>query len=180
MPGVCFPQNREAFLQACRYVDVFSPNHLELPALFETSSSKDFQSSQLEAYSSEFCKSTGTDGHGIVVVRSGEHGSLTTQAASKHVWLPPYYQSGAAEVVDPAGGGNTYLGGFIAGWIASKDAVKASAYGNVAANFAIEQIGLPSYQMRGDEEIWNVVRVMERLAKYKARLESLEPIDRFT
>ncbi|KAI4638540.1 hypothetical protein J4E93_010095 [Alternaria ventricosa] len=90
----------------------------------------------------------------------------------KSVWLPPYYEPSAVKVIDPTGGGNTYLGGFIAGWKASGDIHEASMYGNVAASFAIEQIGLPSCEVSDGEEIWNGTRVMERLAEYRARLSS--------
>jgi sugar/nucleoside kinase (ribokinase family) len=133
---------------------------------------KGFRPDQLEAYALEFCKVIGMSGDGIVVVRSGEHGSLTTQNAARSVWLPPYYDAKAVKIVDPTGGGNTYLGGFAEGWKASKDIVEASVYGNVAASFALEQIGLPYCQMSDDEETWNGVRVMERLSEYKARLKS--------
>jgi sugar/nucleoside kinase (ribokinase family) len=117
-PASCTRQNRHAYLQACRHVDVFSPNHLEISALFEDTSPKGFQPDQLEAYALEFCKGTGVSGNGIVVVRCGEYGSLTTRnaATAKQVWVPSYYEAGAAEVVDATGGGNTYLGGFLQGW----------------------------------------------------------------
>jgi sugar/nucleoside kinase (ribokinase family) len=81
-PASCTRQNRHAYLQACRHVDVFSPNHLEISALFEDTSPKGFQPDQLEAYALEFCKGTGVSGNGIVVVRCGEYGSLTTRNAA--------------------------------------------------------------------------------------------------
>ena len=94
------------------------------------------------------------------------------------MWLTPYYQSQAAEVIDPTGGGNTYLGGFIIGWKVLKDIVEASLYRNVAASFAIRQLGLPSCPMRHGEEIWNGVGVIKRLSEYKARLELQKLIDK--
>ena len=180
LPAACTTQNRRSFLQACRLVDVFSPNHLEMSALFEDSPSKGFQPEQLEAYTLEFCKATGMSGNGIVVVRAGEHGSLTTQNKAKTMWLPPYYESSSNKVVDPTGGGNTYLGGFIAGWKATGDIAEASMYGNVAASFAIEQIGLPSCQRVDGEETWNGARVMERLSQYKARLMPSKQSEKYT
>ena len=171
-PASCTTQNRPSFLKACRLVDVFSPNHLEMSAMFEDSPSRGFQPDRLETYALEFSKATGPHGSGIVIVRAGEHGSLTTQNAAKNVWLPPYYQSSATKVVDPTGGGNTYLGGFIEGWKASRDITEASMYGNVAASFAIEQIGLPSCEAGDGEETWNGVRVMQRLSEYKEQLSS--------
>lgn len=169
-PAACTTQNRPSFLKACRLVDVFSPNHLEMSTMLEDSPCEGFQPGRLETYALEFSKAIGPSGSGIVIVRAGEHGSLTTQHAAKSVWLPPYYEPSAVKVIDPTGGGNTYLGGFIAGWKASGDIHEASMYGNVAASFAIEQIGLPSCEVSDGEEIWNGTRVMERLAEYRARL----------
>jgi len=159
-------------MEACRLVDVFSPNHLEMSAMFENSPSESFQPGRLETFALEFSKAIGPSGNGIVIVRAGEHGSLTTQHAAKSIWLPPYYESLVTKVVDPTGGGNTYLGGFIAGWKASGDITEASMYGNVAASFAIEQIGLPSCEVSDGEEMWNGTRVMERLSQYRERLSS--------
>lgn len=141
-----------------------------MTAMFENSPSEAFQPDRLKTYALEFSKATGPDGSGIVIVRAGEHGSLTTQNSDKSVWLPPYYESSVAKVVDPTGGGNTCLGGFIAGWKASGDIAEASIYGNVAASFAIEQIGLLSCELSDGEERWNGARVMEHLAEYRARL----------
>ncbi|KAF1842052.1 Ribokinase-like protein [Cucurbitaria berberidis CBS 394.84] len=171
LPAACITRNRDAFLQACKLVDVFSPNHLEMSALFEDPPLKMLQPDQLEAYALEFSRATGMSGNGIVIIRAGEHGSLATQNAAKKVWLPPYYQDGATKVVDPTGAGNTFLGGFIEGWKRSQDIAEASAFGNVAASFALEQIGLPSCQMRGGKELWNGVQVMDRLTEYKALLK---------
>ena len=171
-PAACTVQNRPSFLEACRLVDVFSPNHLEMSAMFENSPSESFQPDRLETFALEFSKAIGPSGNGIVIVRAGEHGSLTTQHAAKNVWLPPYYESSAVKVVDPTGGGNTYLGGFIAGWKTSGDITEASMYGNVAASFAIEQIGLPSCEVNDGEEMWNGTRVMARLSEYRERLSS--------
>lgn len=86
-PGSYIPLNLDAFLQACRHVDVFSPNHLELSALFNSPRPRAFKRSQLEVYDPEF---TDPGGAAIVVVRCGEHGSLTTQTtecATEHISL---------------------------------------------------------------------------------------------
>ncbi|KAH7380178.1 putative PfkB family kinase [Pyrenochaeta sp. MPI-SDFR-AT-0127] len=171
LPVSCTMQNKQNFQQACRLVHVFSPNHFEMAAIFEETAPKTFQPEKLEAYAQEFSRDTGTTGNGIVIIRAGEHGSLTTQPLGREVWLPPYYQKGASNVVDPTGARNAFLGGFIHGWKASQDVEEASIYASVAASFALEQIGLPSCQTDGDGETWNGVQVMERLAEYKALLK---------
>ena len=95
-----------------------------MSTLFEVSPSRDLHSDQLKTYASELCKTIGTSSNVIFVIISGEHGSLTTESSAKHVWLPPYPQLGASEVIQPTGGGNTYLEGFISGWNASIDVVE--------------------------------------------------------
>lgn len=79
-------------------------------------------------------------------------------------------QAGTAEVVDATGGGNIYPGGFLQGWKASGDVFEASVYGYVAASFAVEQIGLPAWELSGGEETWNGVRVIRRLDEYREKL----------
>ncbi|OAL54988.1 Ribokinase-like protein [Pyrenochaeta sp. DS3sAY3a] len=122
-PAACLTGNRQAFLESCKLVDVFSPNHLEMSALFEDAPSETFQPDQLEAYAQEFSRATGTSCCGIPV------------------WLPPYYQENSTTVIDPTGAGNTFLGGFIDGWKISQDITEASAYGNIAASFATSRLG---------------------------------------
>lgn len=141
-----------------------------MSALFGETPPATFQPDQLEAYAEEFSSTTGPSGNGIVIIRAGEHGSLTSRTGVKPVWLPSFYKKGSYQIVDPTGAGNTFLGGFIAGWNRSKDITESSLYGNVAASFALEQIGLPVPQISGNRELWNKVDVQERLTEYKLRL----------
>ncbi|KAJ4361471.1 hypothetical protein N0V85_009405, partial [Neurospora sp. IMI 360204] len=53
-------------------------------------------------------------------------------------WLPAYHTD-AAKVVDPTGGGNTFLGGLAVALARGKSIEEACAWGSVAASFAIEQ-----------------------------------------
>lgn len=52
----------------------------------------------------------------------------------------------------------------------------SAAYGNVAASFAVEQIGLPKFETQDFVETWNGVNVQERLEEYDARLKRLEKL----
>jgi EAL domain-containing protein (putative c-di-GMP-specific phosphodiesterase class I) len=70
-PASCTRQNRYAYLRTCRHVNVFSPNNLEISALFEDISPKGFQSDQLEAHALDICKRTGMSVNGVVVVSCG-------------------------------------------------------------------------------------------------------------
>jgi hypothetical protein len=81
-------------------------------------------------------------------------------------WLPAYFNSeeGKERVVDPTGGGNTFLGGLAIGLARGKEVLNAAAWGSVAASFAIEQVGMPSLGVGEDgKETWNGARVEERL-----------------
>ncbi|KAF2832401.1 putative PfkB family kinase [Ophiobolus disseminans] len=170
-PAACTIKDRPLFLEACSFVDVFSPNHLEISAMFEEQKPETFRPEALEKYALEISRVTGANQDGVVIVRAGEHGSLTIQGMSTKVWLPPFYLDGSKEVVDPTGAGNAFLGGYTAGWLKEGDMKEASIYGAVAASFAVEQIGLPT--LHPDElELWNGVRVQDRLALYKARVDT--------
>ncbi len=64
------------------------------------------------------------------------------------VWLPAYHSNKGdteGQVIDPTGGGNTFLGGMGVALARGKGIEEACAWGTVAASFAIEQIGVPSW-----------------------------------
>jgi sugar/nucleoside kinase (ribokinase family) len=174
-PLSCKPENLQACLEAAALVDVFSPNHLELVALFgefETASND----SQIEILALKFLASgVGPTGKGAVVIRAGENGCLVQSRNIGLNWLPPFYIAGMGEettmkVVDPTGAGNAFLGGFSVGYLrAQGDLVEATCYGSVAASFALEQVGMPQKSGEGDEELWNGASVLGRLREYKAR-----------
>ncbi|KAI5866788.1 Ribokinase-like protein [Durotheca rogersii] len=85
-------------------------------------------------------------------------------------WVPAYHTD-AAKVVDPTGGGNTFLGGLGVALARGKGLEEAAAWGTIAASFAIEQVGTPT--LARDEkgrEMWNGVSVDERFEEFKTRL----------
>ncbi|KAI1079217.1 Ribokinase-like protein [Whalleya microplaca] len=87
-------------------------------------------------------------------------------------WIPAYHGD-ASRVVDPTGGGNTFLGGLAVALARGKSLEEAAAWGSVAASFAIEQVGVPVLGReeggRG-RETWNGVVVEERFEEFKTRL----------
>ncbi|KAJ6110864.1 hypothetical protein N7486_003099 [Penicillium sp. IBT 16267x] len=174
-PLACSPDNLQGCLEAARYVDVLSPNHLELAKLFSQAPEAAFSKSRVEELASKLLGSgVGPDGTGVVVVRAGEHGCLVQSRDVPPRWLPPFYGSGFLEerkfpVVDPTGAGNAFLGGYGVGYIQTGDAVQAACYGSVAASFALEQIGMPEKVDQGDTEVWNGVSVRARLREYMSR-----------
>lgn len=90
--------------------------------------------------------------------------------AGTEQWIPAVHQD-RAKVVDPTGGGNTFLGGLAVALARGKSVEDAAVWGSVAASFAIEQVGVPMLQRdENGEETWNGVRVKDRLAEFQARL----------
>ncbi|KAK4230071.1 Ribokinase-like protein [Podospora fimiseda] len=86
-------------------------------------------------------------------------------------WIPSYYSGveGKEKVVDPTGGGNTFLGGLSVALARGKSIEEACCWGNVAASFAIEQVGMPLLG-EGGEETWNGEVVEERLKRFLGRV----------
>ena len=177
VPDLCIPAEHERTLEALTYVDVISPNLEEFCSLFginvdpcEESGRQMLQQKCTELVEGSFgC---------AVVVRLGKHGCLIVQQ-SKTLIVPAYHRSQQDHnrVVDPTGGGNAFLGGFAVGYLHSPNNARdarleeAVLYGNVAASFAIEQVGAPILEnVSGHGETWNGEVVEGRLERYKARL----------
>lgn len=93
-------------------------------------------------------------------------------------WLPAYHTGSPDRVVDPTGGGNTFLGALAVALARGKSLEEAAAWGSVAASFAIEQVGTPTLGKIKDRnedgkqggETWNGVRVDDRFEEFKDRL----------
>ncbi|KAF2828499.1 Ribokinase-like protein [Ophiobolus disseminans] len=175
-PSSCVPANRPSFLTACKIVDVFSPNHVDLCALFSDIPEKNFDRKNIVARAYHFVGAKSWDkAPAMVLVHCGEHGSLLLPRDPKPKWLPAYYGQDAEGVVDATGAGSAFLGGFAAGWIESGGNVKeASVYGAVSASFAVEQVGLPVLTGGGKGERWNGVAVGERMKVFRKKLEDME------
>jgi sugar/nucleoside kinase (ribokinase family) len=158
LPSSCTLDNLSAFYEACKLVDVFSPNHIELASLFSNYASTLFDKGEVEIRASGFACP-------IVVIRCAEYGSLS-RTATETVWLPAYHVSGVGRVVDATGAGNAFLGGFVAGWMEGRGLRGASVWANVAAGLVVEQVGLPVLGGEGEGEKWNGMSVWGRVARY--------------
>lgn len=172
VPDLCTPAEMENTIEALKYVDVISPNHEELAALFGYIHASGVDMAVVEQYASHLLKhGIGPHGSGAVVVRCGKEGCyVATREITK--WLPAYHTS-QGKVVDPTGGGNGFLGGLAAGLVQTDGkVVEAAKWGTVAASFCIEQVGMP--QLNGptveEGEEWNGVNVQRRLEEYRERL----------
>jgi sugar/nucleoside kinase (ribokinase family) len=86
------------------------------------------------------------------------------------LWLPAYHTS-SARVIDPTGGGNTFLGTMAIGLARGKGLEVSCRWAAVGASFAIEQVGMPllGLDSKGNET-WNGDSVERRLCEYETRL----------
>ncbi|KAK5069841.1 hypothetical protein LTR64_007976 [Lithohypha guttulata] len=140
---------------------VFSPNHIELMAFFGIRE-EPFNSIVIDSLATAFLRlRVGESNKGIVVIRAGEHGSLSMQMGRSLHWQRPYYASdsdnSSSKIVDTTGAGKAFLGGLAMGYLKSRDHVEASHYGAAVASFMLEQVGLPSltYDEVTEKELWN-------------------------
>ncbi len=107
----------------------FIPNEEEMRKLFHGRSTDLWQ--MMEAIADYGCE--------IVVVKRGERGQILYDRATKARWEIPAYP---ARVVDPTGVGDSYCGGFLAGYKETYDPLQAALYGSISASLTIEGSGL--------------------------------------
>ena len=190
VPDSCKPDEFSNMLEALKVVDYISPNHRELGGFFGSPntahSSEASEPATLKHQCNELLEYGFKKGHGAVIVRRGEKGCYVA-LPRRHLSIPAYHQpiseTPADErsrwrqrVIDPTGGGNTFLGGFCVGLLnASADGAdpleNAALYGSVAASFAIEQVGMPQLSHSDDgQELWNGETVENRLRKLRRRI----------
>lgn len=137
-------------------VQIFSPNLLEA-GLFV---GLNFESGNPE----QLLMDHYNDFQGWLVLRCGARGSLLRSPSRQFKWYPAYH-SNQENVKDPAGGGNSFLGGLGAALAENPtDWDLAMAKASVASSFIIEQTGLPVYDATNN--LWNGCDVSQRLEEY--------------
>ena len=188
---LCIPSEVEDFRRAVRVVDVVSPNADELASFFGS----DVLAGSLNICAGKILSwGIGPSQDGILVVREGANG-CTIHSRYWRCHLPAYFQrKDSFKVIDPTGGGNTFLGALaialvkgnedhrkqFAGLWKTKETItdgtdamarvlRASILASIAASYAIEQAGMPELQFRGDDERWNGQAFLHRLASYLER-----------
>ena len=139
MEHSCRPSERMSFYEALKYVDVFSPNHDEMQALFAdlpNANLKDLgqRGAEIDPRTSEvspfglylLLKANGFgDKACALILRQGEKG-CTVCSANRQFRVPAYHRAftdlspeerdqWVNKVIDVTGGGNAFLGGFCIG-----------------------------------------------------------------
>ena len=140
----------EALLQAMLAdVDIFSPSQLEAQRLYGSDAPQDA--------AREFARW----GPQVVVIKTGADGSLVYDRTHDQLTHVPVYP---AEVRDTTGAGDAYCGGFLAGYLLTRDPVTAAQYGTVSASYVIEAFGaLATIQPTPAEAQARVAAVAERM-----------------
>ncbi|ODQ79320.1 hypothetical protein BABINDRAFT_37017 [Babjeviella inositovora NRRL Y-12698] len=173
VPYDCTPEN---FAHCCAIldrVDIFSPNAAEAAAYFDKPEPS--EPADIEAVADAFLpflKKKSLYGNGVVL-RCGAMGCLVKTSVSKTTsWIPAYHnpQNLDYKVVDPTGGGNTFVGAFAASFIVGKGNWTLSGIcGNIASGIAIETIGAPVLSSANGKDIWNGVSLESRISRYIER-----------
>lgn len=158
-------------------MDAVSPNHGELGGFFGkvTDGTDHVDYRLIEKLCSQWLQDgIGADRKGGIIVRCGKDGCFVMRSGFQK-WLPAYHQS-AEKVIDPTGGGNTFLGGLAVGFVRGgtrsgiENLEEAAIWGSIAASFAIEQVGMPILSETRDGEVWNGMHVADRLSAFEQRL----------
>jgi sugar/nucleoside kinase (ribokinase family) len=120
VPDLCTPEELEKFLEACRVVDVVSPNELELGMMFSRPGWNEANEQDRKLVQEILQSGIGLESQGTLVIRAGKEGSYSYSKGQKGLWLPAYHQSQSdqtSKVVDPTGAGNSFLGALAQGMI---------------------------------------------------------------
>lgn len=195
VPTSCKPQELSKVYEALKYVDVVSPNLMELQALFGNPvASNQASTEEIASMSNTLLTSGFGNKPCAVIVRLGAEGCYVAQTF-RHISMPAYHGNSRSmnedklktrenNVVDPTGAGNAFLGGFCVGLfdnskvVGLTDVEAAASYGSVAASFVVEQVGMPkrSYDACTEKELWNGEGAYDRLAEYVKRLPARTPL----
>lgn len=106
----------------------FLPSEDEMRTLFQGRSTDLWQ--MMEAIADYGCE--------IVVVKRGERGQFLYDRTTKSHWEISAYP---ARVVDPTGAGDSFCGGFLAGYRQTYDPLQAVLYGGISSSLTIEGSG---------------------------------------
>lgn len=167
-PPECRPEKLHQFKEALKHVDVYSPNTKEAVSLLNISDEPTGKQS-IESVGQKYLSYL-TKPNAVMVLRCGAQGAVILTKSNTIEWYPAYHGS-SDSVVDPTGGGNSFLGGFALGLVEKDPSIrKAAIYGNVAAGLSIEQIGLPKLSHSNNVELWNGQSISSRLQLYTDKI----------
>jgi sugar/nucleoside kinase (ribokinase family) len=110
----------------------------------------------------QMAEAVGEFGCEFIIVKRGAHGQMLYDSVSKKKWEIPAYP---ARVKDALGAGDSFCGGFLAGYQKTYDPLRGVLYGCVSASLTIEGSGvfhpleaLPGLAERRLESLTELVR----------------------
>lgn len=127
-PGTMSPTFWDDIPTLVTGLTAFLPSEEEIRKLFHGRSSDLWQ--MMEAIADYGCE--------IVVVKRGERGQYLFDHATRARWEIPAYP---ARTVDPTGAGDSYCGGFLAGYRQTYDPIQAALFGSISASLTVEGSG---------------------------------------
>ena len=127
-PGYMSPSFYKELRVVLSGLTAFLPSEEELRALFWGKTNDLW----------EMASALGDYGCEIIVVKRGGRGQMIYDVKGKHKWEVPAY---SARMTDPTGAGDSFCGGFLAGYKKTYDPLQAALYGNVSASLKIEGSG---------------------------------------
>ncbi len=86
----------------------------------------------------EMAEAIASFGCEVVVIKRGANGQMLYDAAARKRWeIPPY----PARLTDLTGAGDSFCGGFLAGYLRTFDPLQAVLHGNISASITVEGYG---------------------------------------
>ncbi|CDK27413.1 unnamed protein product [Kuraishia capsulata CBS 1993] len=167
IPDDCNPQTLPRCLNILKEVDILSPNAQEAAAFFGLEEPTDHLS--IETIADRFLPYMTKNKNAGVVLRCGALGCFAVSRSGFREWFPAYHSDAAAndyKVIDPTGGGNTFIGALATAYVLSQGDWKVSCVAaNIASGAAIEQIGMPELE----DDTWNGTSFPDRVRVYLDR-----------
>jgi hypothetical protein len=122
------PASRRKLPALLNGVTAFLPSEEEIRNLFQSETHDLWEMAEaVSLYGCEF-----------VVIKRGRHGQFLFNAATKEKWEIPAY---TARIEDLTGIGDSFGGGFVAGYCKNYDPLEGVLYGNVSASLNAEGMG---------------------------------------
>lgn len=164
LPTDCLPNNLEAMAKLIPHIDVFTPNWEEASSLCSDILADDASVKAVAATFASYQKP-----NSVVVIRQGAKGAYMVQSGQQDGVQLPAYHLDQARVIDVTGGGNSFCGGFVAGYqMSGGDWVAAAVAGNIVSGCVIEALAMPELTVNDDGvELWNNLTTAERLRRYR-------------
>lgn len=158
LPSDCVARNFTKLTAILPHVDIFTPNLEEAAGLACE------QTTELHSIANTFLKHMKSNSG--VVLRCGPNGCFIKTNNNITLKLPAFHID-QSKVVDVTGGGNSFCGGFVTGYILSDfDWQVAGICGNLLSGCIIEKLGMPQLSTKDGVETWNGFSLKQRIDKY--------------